>query len=282
MTPRKDFLASLLPLALCLVSSAMADETITFTVSLDTEVDSGNTYENFSSTGDTSLSSIYAIGFQVEISNIGGTSYDFDHAYMTFCGELGESIGTNEYTFNITSLENVSRGRAGEAGHTSASIPEGGIGAFRAARVRYLYDNFYTADELSDWTMSQASPNTQAFQLALWELTHDSDLSLLDAAGNMYLGDQSSTTEANALLLAQSWLDSVAAADVDESYQSTTWGVWALEDIGSPGNQDVLFATRIDEPEFAIFQAAAIPEPQVSLLGFLSLLAFSQRKRPTS
>ncbi len=166
-------------------------------------------------------------------------------------------------------VENVSGGRAGEAGTASSNIPSGGLGALRAARVRALFDSYYVSSTLSDWSHSSAEPKGQAFQIALWEASHDDDLSLSLTTGSIYAGAQSGTTQINGMALAQTYLNSISG--VTASYTSTVYDVWSLENIGIPeGNQDVIFATLIGSPESSTFKTFVVPEPSAGLLAMLS------------
>ncbi|MBK1830808.1 PEP-CTERM sorting domain-containing protein [Verrucomicrobiaceae bacterium R5-34] len=262
------------------ISSPLAAQTVDFSLTLEQSSNPGASYENMHAAGAGSQSS-YAIGFQIEVTGIAGTPTTFDTPFASFCTELAEPVSTSSYTYDLDDVEGVASGRAGEIGTASSAIPAGGIGDLAAARVRALFDNHYQSTDLSEWTFSANSPSSQAFQLALWEVTHDVDLSLLNTSGSIYLGEQSSQSLTAGVALAQSWLDELV--DVTTSYTSTTWDVWAIENVGDPGNQDILFATSIDSPEseaFSQYRASAVPEPSSTLLLALGgMLALVYRRR---
>jgi hypothetical protein len=161
---------------------------------------------------------------------------------VTFCIELEEPIGSPFFPsgFNSIPLENITRGRAGESGTATSAVPVGGIGAERAGKTRYLFDNYYQGTASSAWTDEQYV----AFQLALWELTHDTDFSLTDNTGEIYISGFNLPEAQNSIDLAQSWLDAMNGLGFSttdwENYNTTTWTVAALEHNvdPAPGTQD--------------------------------------------
>lgn len=231
-------------------STVVHGAAVNFSLTLDTASDPGATYENFNKSGD-GLGNAFTIGFQIQLNSVDGVALSNSSPIAAFCAELAEPIAATTYTFQAAPLANLSAGRAGEAGTASSGIPVGGIGQQRAAYVRYLFDQYYISDRLSEWTITQAEPTSHAFQLALWEITHDSDLSL--SSGDVYIGAQTSGTAIelelrnNAINLANEMLLAVSSAGIDSSYTSTNFNFWALvndDGEGLTGNQDVILATK--------------------------------------
>ncbi len=264
------------------LTGAQAYSTVNFTLSLDPN-DSGTTFNNYHK-GDHGNVDVYAIGFNTEVNFIDGNAATTGKI-ASFCTELEEGVSVLTYDYESRVLAEVSAGRAGQVGTASIGIPTGGIGDLRAARVRYLFDQHYQSDVLGLWTNTETSPLSQAFQIALWEVTHDGDLSLALTAGTNYIGTQTTTRSANAVTIAQGWLDGISTANPATSYTSTTWDVWTL--ISSTGNtatgygfQDILWATAKTDPRQATFATmSTVPEPSAPLLTLLGLALFSRRSR---
>jgi hypothetical protein len=254
-----------------------ASSLVNFTASIDTDKDPGAYYNNLHQ-ADRGFVNTFTVGFQVMINSVDGTDVDLG-PIATFCSELQEPIDTESYTFTSQQLQYLAAGQADDAGTASSSIPEGGIGLQRAAYISYLFDRFYTSEALSDWTYSQTQPTTQAFQLAIWELTHDSDFSLTDTTGAIYIGDQTAdsatiTLRQNAIILAQSMIDEVYLANISDSYVSTNFTIWALVDdtgLGSTGYQDIILAVKKDSLSASTLESIiTIPEPSTSALAGLA------------
>jgi hypothetical protein len=222
-------------------------------------------------------------GFQVDMTAISGTSVNLA-PHATFCTELGENISTGSYTnFQVVPLQYASAGTAGEPGTPSSSIPAGGIGLQSAAEMRYLFDTYYVAENLNSWTTVQS----QAFQLAVWEIGHDpQNLTITSSGGGVFFvptqSGQGSAARNQAITLAQSMLTAVDTANVSLSYQSTKVDVWSLANDGSPGVQDILFATlkaSSDGQAVIPHLPVPIPEPTTAGLAAAGLLALIRRKR---
>lgn len=276
------FFGILVAASLTLSAVVHGQSSLSFTLSDSYGTNPGSTYTGLHM-ADAGSHNTYVVGFQAQITAIDGDSYSVSPV-VAFCTEFQEGVGLGSYTYTAAPLEFASAGRAGESGTASSAIPTGGIGLLRAAQVRWLYDNHADAETLSSWSFSQSDPASQAFQLALWEITHDSDLNLKSSSGEVYLAYQDSTTRNNARNLAQSWLNELSAAGIDENYTSQTMNVWAMVnttgDGSGAGYQDLLFATRIGSANDTLLVSnVTIPEPStllVSLLGFTVLL---QRRR---
>lgn len=263
------------------LQTATADTMVNFTLSLNTAKDPGATYDNFSKAGD-GIGTAFVIGFQVALNSVNGTNINLS-PIAAFCSELQEDISATTYTFKAQDLSTLAVGQAGDPGTASSGIPIGGIGQQRAAYVNYLFDQYYISEALSEWTYTSAQPVTHAFQMALWELTHDDDFSITNSAGAIYVGTQTAGTATeitqrnNAIALAQSMLNTVYNANVSSSYISETFSLWALVDEtgqGATGYQDVVLATKkgssndiVVEP---LLPPPAIPEPTTHALITLS------------
>ena len=262
--------------------AAFAYSTVNFTLTLD-PADAGFIFKSFHE-GQKGTADLYAVAFNTEISLIDGSGVALGKI-ASFCTELQEDVGTTSYQFQSHPLEEVSAGRAGQTGTASVGIPVGGIGSLRAAQVRYLFDHHYQSSTLSAWTITTAEPLTEAFQIALWELTHDTDFSLTQTSGLTYMGTQTDAKAINALNIATGWLNDISAANLTPDYASTTYDVWTL--VSATGNtstgygfQDILFATTINDSRKTTLQTMSIiPEPTISLLGLSSLGGIAFRRR---
>lgn len=268
--------------------SQTLDPDVAFTVSADLTADPGQSYSGFHAAG-AGLGSEFAIGFMVDITSVNGSPITLD-PITSFCIELAEPIGLSSYVFDGSQLYQASAGLAGAPGTASSNIPVGGIGALRAARVRYLFDNFYQSMDITQWRSNGGGPvdpdsrKLQAFQLALWETSHDSDLSLTDTAGAIYITGTQGTTLGNAAVaLAQNWLDAMDSAGITESYVSTTYDVWALTSstgVGGGGNQDVMLPLLKGSPAHStLVPLMPVPEPSSAALCLLGTLAAMRRRR---
>lgn len=254
-----------------LSTTVKAASEVNFTLSLN-DFDSGATYTDMHRGGG-GTDNVFIIGFDLLINTIDGEPSDdsFSEPFAGFCTELGESISATTYTFDLIDLKNIARGHAGEVGHPSQYIPDGGIGSLRASRVRYLFDQYYESPVMNEWTSTQY---TQAFQLAVWELTHDDDFSLSDDVGAIYLPVQNNDHRDGAIGLAQDWLDEIENADPDGSYHGQSYNVWGLEDLGQPGIQDVLLGVPIGTSgEETLNELLPVPVPEPSTLGLLVIAA---------
>jgi hypothetical protein len=262
---------------------ALAYSTVNFTVSADFASDPGTTFNHFRE-GEKGTGDVYAVAFTTSISAIDGQAVS-PGPIASFCTELQEDIGLSSYQFESHPLAEVSAGRAGQSGTASIGIPIGGIGALRAARVRYLFDQHYESNTISLWNNTESHPTTAAFQIALWEVTHDNDLSLSLATGSTCAGTQNTLRATAALDLASTWISNLANAGITESYTSSIYNVWTLVSLGGNagfGFQDVLFATSIADSRNPTFQTmSSVPEPSVSLLLLPGCALWGRRrKRP--
>ncbi len=238
-----------------LLGSARGADTITFSVRADSFA---TTIRDLHS-GDQAATDEYVVGILFDI-----TAYNHMSAVasvMGFCSEIAQPIAPGQtYTMDVVPLSQLAAATAGDSGSASSGMPSGGIGQLAAARVSYLYDNYYAGLTTSDWTRTSTLPDTLAFQIAQWEITHDSDLDL--STGELWIDptNNTSTTRSNTLSLAQTWLDEIAAANVLSTYEAKNWDL-----IGGSSStaQDVIIATArgfipVPEPAGFIYAAVAI------------------------
>ena len=115
-------------------------------------------------------------------------------------------------------------------------------------------------------------------------MKHDTDMNLNSTRGAIYVAAQSNTLRNNAISLAQTWLNAVAAANVTEAYESTKFDIWALTNTngaGATGFQDILLGLEkgtTHTPSWSPFLPA--PEPgSVALLGTSAILMVLRRRR---
>lgn len=261
--------------------AAIAEPVVNFTLSLNTAKDPGATYDNVHA-ADAGTADSFVIGFQVAVNSVDGESLNLS-PLAAFCAEMEEPISTGTYNFYAKNLSALSAGQAGIPGTASSGIPTGGIGHQRAAYVNYLFDEYYMSEALSEWTFSNKKPTTHAFQLALWELTHDDDFSLSGLSGDLFVGKQTDGTRTekklrnNAVSLAQSMLNTVSQANVADDYISTKFSLWALVNTdgqGTTGYQDIVLATRKKSSSHEVLAPLlpmpALPEPTTHALITLS------------
>ena len=241
---------------------AGAESQVNFTLTLNQNVDPGATYTGFHEAG-RGVHDVYDIGFQVAINSVNGTNVNLS-PIAAFCCELQQDISTYTYTFLSQRLYKLSADEAGLAGTASSGIPTGGIGAQRAAYVSYLFDRYYISEALTGWTCTTTTPFTQAFQLALWEMTHDSDMNLKNTSGSIYVETQAGTMQNNAIDLATTMLENVYSANISSSYVSTNFDICALT---HPQYQDIILATKKGSYTTEILEPlVTLPEPTVQAL----------------
>ena len=269
--------AGLLVAAAALLSlplGAQPASDVDFTLTLNTGVDNGEEYTN-AYAGDIGPENRFVIGFQIELTSVDGSPVTVDPV-AAFCSEIAEPIGVGTHTFEAAPLRGLAAGTGGQAGTASSGIPTNGIGNARAAKVQYFFDQYYTSTDLTGWTQM----DLHAFQLGLWEITHDTDLDLASTLGTHYYGAQSGDSQTfrnDALTQSQTWLDDVAA-NADPSYTSTMFDFWALTDDGA---QDVVLALPKGTPDAEeLSELIVVPEPAMVLwmLPALALALFLKRR----
>jgi hypothetical protein len=264
------FAATLTTFGVSATSAAVAS-LIDFTVALDNNHDAGLFY-----TTGSGATEQFTVGLEVSISAV-----DEEPTLLgpiaAFCAEIEETIFADQnLTFSTAYLRNLAAGTAGQPGTASAGMPSNGIGSTAAAQLSYLFDQHYISSLLTDWTMTDANPTLHAFQLAIWEVTHDSDLNLSSNTGSFFLNAQTGgtnpTRRQNAVSLAQAYLDDIAASAIGATYTSNRFDILALvsdSGNGDEGFQDIVLAFEKDSPEGETFlSTATVPEPSSSALCF--------------
>lgn len=262
---------------------AMAQVTVNFDLSLSSADDPGATYTNLNQAG-AGLTDSFVIGFEVTLRSVAGNPVNIG-PLAAFCSELAEQIREGNFSFQLGPLSGLAAGTAGQIGTSSSNIPAGGIGSFRAAQVAWLFDNFYISDQLSEWTQTEQEPRLHAFQLALWEITHDTGLNL--SAGSIFFSaPQGNPLRDNAISLAQEWLDELSLEGIDETYTSGEFEFYALTSVtgnNGGGFQDLVLAVRRDSETLGTIETN-IPEPRVAAFftGLLALARVLRSRRKTA
>jgi hypothetical protein len=170
-----------------------------------------------------------AIGFN--LTAIDGNPVSESH--IGFCMELEQPIaGNTSYTFDL---------------RDDPADFRGGLTAAQVGHLSYLFDNYYAGPNLADWGTTSGIRNEYIFQLSLWEITHDTDLSLLNPSGKLYF---TGAPPATAVSEAQSILTGISSSSLDFStYQSANWDIKGLaNDI----DQNLVYAEAVPEPSSAL------------------------------
>jgi hypothetical protein len=181
-----------------------------------------------------------------------GNAFTFPSQLTLFCIELAQNINLPS-TGNVFSVVNPDQGASGGPfSPLGANIANVGIGASRANNLAVLYarrfGTNYTPTALSD-------TSKLAFQLAVWELSHDDDFNLTSGTGH---GFWITTPADSAITEAQALVNWVAA-------NATTGPKMQLVALHSATLQDFL---------------VPIPEPTTyALFSGLVVLAVSMRRR---
>jgi len=175
--------------------------------------------------------------------------------YVAFCAELEQPIENNTgYTFDLVEVGVLSQGSSGNG--ASNNISPSGFGADAAGRLRYLFDQHFVSNTMTDWGYAEKAPVlVSAFQMAVWELTHDTDYDLKNGTPgtNFFLVSPVSNAQKQATIdLAQTWVTDVQASGIDASYVSQKWKVHGLENSVA---QDLVFAQMVPEPSSAVLLA---------------------------
>ncbi len=201
------------------------------------------TLNNFYQPGSTSpvgQFNIYAPG-NLSITGQGLTNYP------AFCSDLSRDlyINTNYTNYTVEPVEYLAKEDCGIIGKPGEQIPDGGIGPVRAGMVRYLVDQHFVSlnSTDADWTKDNHST---AFQVALWEITHDQyntssiNFSVKDASTDGVYFDYNSNSDAGKAILdsAEVWVKDVQSKTWDwKEYVSTVWHTIALN---TPTAQDLI------------------------------------------
>ncbi|MCB1234678.1 MAG: thioester domain-containing protein [Verrucomicrobiae bacterium] len=175
--------------------------------------------------------SMAAIG--IDITSFGGVPVSDSH--IAFCMELEQGIGAGSYTFDF---------------EDDPANFRNGLTAVQVGRLSYLFDNYYQGPVLADWGTTNGVRNEYIFQLAVWEITHDTDMSLFNSSGDLYFtGFSSPVVEAQIVLNALN-----ASGTNFSAYEATAWDIQGLQHDTS---QDLVYAEAIPEPSSALLILAA-------------------------
>jgi len=189
--------------------------------------------------------------------------------YTAFCTELGEAVALETYLedYRVSPVEFASRGSGGQS-QPSILIPPTGTGRVKAGMVRWLFDNHFQGTS-TNFTNLQAA----AFQLALWDITHDhftsnNAQSIFNQTTNgLFLTRNQTLANATQNILnginALNWSDSQW-----ESYVSTNWHPILLESLDQVegGRQDLMTAIPLTStPEFGD-DLGDLPAPYPTLI----------------
>lgn len=172
--------------------------------------------------------------------------------YTSFCVELGETVGLGlsyPNTFTIQPVEFTARGTSGS--QQGILRPADGIGRVKAGMIRWLFDNHFPGNGPINDNLAAA-----AFQVALWEITHDNFNPPTAPHSVVTVTTQGTyiTTDTAIRTATQTLLDGLNANNFTaaqwESYTSTDWHQVLLENrvIGSPGDgiQDLILAVPLE------------------------------------
>ncbi len=236
--------AALLGLAFFPVSATAQTVNMTFNNVYPLINVSGNAGTGTFSAGDGLL------GFQV-LSVTPAPLIPFPATLALFCIELQQQI-TNNQNANYTLLS-ADQAAKGVASGLSANIGIGGIGAARARNLEILYaqvfgTNYDPANTMTTPTGSLTiAQKQQAFQFAVWELSHDDDFNLVTVSitPRLWITSPGNPIRGEAQLL----VDAVftATGDINAARMS-------LSVLHNAGVQDFLIPDALITP---------IPEPSV-------------------
>jgi|GEM_PF-3681907 len=179
-----------------------------------------------------------------------------------FCVELSQSIGLPSSTqFSLLSAKFADMGANTGLG---ANIPVGGIGADRARNLEILYHNVFGSTYNPG---SLSSERKVAFQVAVWELSHDTNFNLTTASTNGFWVTSLGAPYGGALSIAQGWVSVVGSQTLDPNAARM-----ALSVLHNDSKQDFL----LPDSSFSV-----IPEPSAcaAMMGGLLVAGVMLRNR---
>ncbi|QYY37336.1 thioester domain-containing protein [Ruficoccus sp. ZRK36] len=139
------------------------------------------------------LSDLYVGNINIAFKDTSGTS---SANVVAFCMELSQGLNIGQ-SYN----------------YTATTLTAAGLSDAQARLVSILYDQYYAGPTTQDWN----SVNTGAFQLALWELTHDTDGSLWSDEGDFYIQSEGSNKQVSKI--ANEYLTDIYELASDANYE---------------------------------------------------------------
>ncbi len=171
--------------------------------------------------------------------------------YVGFCVDLEDAIQTgNTYDWNVVNPDEV------------PETPYGPIGSAKANRLSKLWGNFYS--ELATGNNGDRKNKSAAFQLAVWEIVYESELTA-SSAYDVTSGYTAGTTGLDSGFQANN--ASNAVADI-----ANNW----LRSLDSKSGGVQLAGLTSDTQDF--ITNFPIPEPSAILLGLIGFAAIARRR----
>jgi hypothetical protein len=201
----------------------------------------------------------YAGLLNFTVTAAAGTGHEPLDQLALYCVELQQHIALRS-TGNVYSLIDAAGASSGVHAGYSTGIPLAGIGPARVRSLEMLYGHVF-----GPGYHPRALTGTQksAFQLAVWELSHDDGFTLTSGTGNQFWV----TSTGDAPAQAQGWVDWVAA-----HYHQADTPLMSLSALHNPDTQDFLIPTA--------GSFSAIPEPPTfGLLAGCAALALTAWRR---
>ncbi len=195
--------------------------------------------------------------------------------FMAFCIELKQTLNSNTpYEYVIDSVQNAPNPP------TSSPLPGGHIGAVREGYLTKLYDLAYDTmlNALSSSSSSTRNANAAAFQLAIWELSHETSdplhVGVSQGDGTFYLdASPNPGTLLNAINLANNWLAAVLNPNVTVDHK---YDLYALTNKTTTNTaQDLIFAVPAGLPGSGV-----VPEATAMVTWAMILFSASVVSRP--
>lgn len=195
----------------------------------------------------------------------GVTNYTSRGEYAAFCGEIAQMLdGPTTFIHTNKPLGNMTMLTAGTG--ASYGIDIGGIGTQKARLVNMLFDLRYAGRRANDdWNSDTAA----AFQLALWEFTHESlgtgAWTLFDSSPSATFHNYGFDPLDSRLVLGEQYIQEVVAYNA--AHQDDYMPTLQLVGLINEEYQDI------------IVPLSAIPEPRWLLAPGLAAVLFLFRRR---
>jgi len=195
-----------------------------------------------------------------DVDSVNSTSYS-GWSIPAFCVEIEEGL-TSPITYTIVDPANVPE-----------NSPPGAMGAGRLSLIEDLYSRYYDStvtNPASNW--SQASLAANAFQLLIWEISHEN-----------FSGDTSDSDAGRTNMLSQLDLDrgafmtaSSSGGTLDFSLDSEVSTMIGQLGVGGWGTYSALAgATNATNQDLLI----VVPSPAIAGLAGLGLVGMRRRRR---